>query len=257
MKPTDCKKDIIIFGKWTEEQLNQIFRQASEINNTSQRIDFLSKLFLSTPYKPSTLIGNKDMPELFVINLAEVDCLTFIEYIEAMRMSGSFEEFKETLKGVRYRAGEIAFEKRKHFFSDWTGSEPVYVKDITEILGGYRTEKVEKILNLKDISGTLFLDGIEVQRREIKYIPAGFIDELVINRPVPKVLSWGLETGDYIGIYSELPGLDVSHVGIAIKYKKIVYLRHASSQKKKVIDEDLKGYLSGKPGIIVFRPKDY
>lgn len=247
MKPTDCKKESIISGKWIEEQLNQILRQASEINNTSQRIDFLSKLFLSTPYKPSTLIGNKDMPELFVINLSEMDCLTFIEYIEAMRMSGSFEEFKEALKRVRYRAGEVAFEKRKHFFSDWTESEPVYVEDITELLGGHRTVKVEKILNLKDISGTLFLDGIEVQKREIKYIPAGWIDELVINR---------LETGDYIGLYSELPGLDVSHVGIAIKYKRMIYLRHASSQKKKVVDEDLKGYLSGKPGIIVFRPKD-
>jgi hypothetical protein len=254
MKPTDCKKDIIIFGKWTEEQLNQILHQASEINNTSQRIDFLSKLFLSTPYKQSTLIGNKDMPELFVINLSEMDCLTFIEYIEAMRLSSSFEEFKEALKRVRYRVGDVAFEKRKHFFSDWTESEPVYIEDVTEVLGGYRTVKVEKTLNLKDISGTLFLDGIEVQRREIKYIPASFIDEPLTSKD--KSVINGLETGDYIGLYSELPGLDASHVGIAIKYKRMVYLRHASSQKKKVIDEDLKGYLSGKPGIIVFRPKD-
>lgn len=246
MKESACKKDIIIFGKFTEEQLNQVLRKASEINNTGQQIDFLSRLFLATPYKSSTLIGSKDTPELFVINLAEMDCMTFIEYIEAMRLSNSFEEFRERLKGVRYRVGEVAFEKRRHFFSDWIESEPVYVEDVTELLGGYRTEQVEKMLNLKAISGTLFLDGIEVCRRKIKYIPAGFIDESVIN---------GLETGDYIGLYSELQGLDVSHVGIAIRGESAIYLRHASSQKMKVVDEDLKGYLSGKPGIIVYRSK--
>ncbi len=248
MKESAYKKEGIVTGKWTEEQLNQVLRKASKISHTGDRIAFLSKLFLSTPYKPSTLIGSKDMPEVFVINLAEVDCMTFIEYIEAMRLSKSFDEFKEKLKRVRYRVGGVTFKKRRHFFSDWVEIKPAYVKDVTEMLGGHRTLQPEKMLNLKDTTPkTFFIDGVEVQRREIKYIPAGFIGESVIN---------GLETGDYIGIYSELQGLDVSHVGIMIKDKGTVYMRHASSEKMKVVDEELRGYLSGKSGIIVFRPKD-
>jgi hypothetical protein len=46
-------------------------------------------------------------------------------------------------------------------------------------------------------------------------------------------------------------------VGILIKDGDKIYLRHASSLKKhrKVIDQDFKKYIVGKPGIIVLRPK--
>jgi hypothetical protein len=64
-----------------------------------------------------------------------------------------------------------------------------------------------------------------------------------------------MKTGDYVGIYSEKEGLDVSHVGIIIKEKDAVNLRHTSSLKKhrEVIDEDFKEYLKNKPGIIALR----
>ena len=67
-----------------------------------------------------------------------------------------------------------------------------------------------------------------------------------------------LKTGDYIGIYSTVHGLDVSHVGIVIRDGETIFLRHASSQKKyrKVIDQDLKEYILNKPGIIVLRPEE-
>ena len=67
-----------------------------------------------------------------------------------------------------------------------------------------------------------------------------------------------LLTGDYVGIYSRMPGLDVSHVGIIIKDRDSTYLRHASSEKeqRKVIDQDFKKYVSATPGILVLRPMD-
>jgi len=66
-----------------------------------------------------------------------------------------------------------------------------------------------------------------------------------------------LKTGDYAGIYSVTEGLDVSHVGIIIKKGDNIYLRHASSQKeiRKVVDQDFRKYIVGKPGIIILRPK--
>ncbi|HKN18715.1 MAG TPA: N-acetylmuramoyl-L-alanine amidase-like domain-containing protein, partial [Dissulfurispiraceae bacterium] len=84
--------------------------------------------------------------------------------------------------------------------------------------------------------------------RDIEYIPSNAMaDKLVDN----------LETGDYIGIYSATPGLDVSHVGIFIKTGGEAYLRHASSakQQRKVIDQDFKSYIKTKQGVIVLRPK--
>ncbi len=84
--------------------------------------------------------------------------------------------------------------------------------------------------------------------REVAYIPSKCVDAEVTKK---------LKTGDYVGIYSEQEGLDVSHVGIVIKKKDAIDLRHASSVKTKrgVVDEDLKKYLESKPGIIVLRPK--
>jgi hypothetical protein len=65
-----------------------------------------------------------------------------------------------------------------------------------------------------------------------------------------------LRTGDYVGIYAEARGLDVSHVGIIVKSDDTAHLRHASSipSHRRVIDEDFVTYMSGKPGMIVLRP---
>jgi hypothetical protein len=247
----------VILGRWTEDKLDEILRESSKIKEAGARIDFLSRLFLGTNYKESTLIGDVNTPEVFVINLEGVDCFTFIDYIEAMRLSGSkrisdsFSEFKENLKKVRYR-GKVAFENRNHLFTDWREFNTESVDDVTEKIGGQKTKSILKILNRKE-DGTYFLQGIQPGEREIRYIPSDAIDDSVISK---------LKTGDYAGMYSEMQGLDVSHVGIIIKdpirssISNGVNLRHASSKYKKVVDEDFRDYITTKPGLIVLRPKD-
>jgi hypothetical protein len=99
-------------------------------------------------------------------------------------------------------------------------------------------------LNRKD-DGSYFLPGIGPFERTISYIPSQSVNETTCRR---------LRTGDYVGIYSSLSGLDVSHVGIAVKDGPSMNFRHASSAAQKVVDQDFSEYISGKPGIIVFRP---
>jgi hypothetical protein len=254
------KMDINL-GNWTQDKLDHIMHRSSKIKDAGSRINFLSRQFLSMDYKESTLIGDANTEEVFVINLEGIDCFTYIDYIEAMRLSGSFSEFKKNLKKVRYRAGEVAFKNRNHFFTDWREFNSEFVDDATEQIGAQKTKSITKILNQKE-DGTYFLEGIYPREREIKYIPSDAIDDSVMDK---------MKTGDYAGIYSEIRGLDISHVGIIIKdresiypvRKKVpakpsnrVYLRHASSEKKhrKVINQDFKGYISNKPGLIVLRP---
>src|SRR4030065_2479244 len=95
----------IVFGKWTEDKLDHIIREASEFRSAGARIEFISTQFLGTQYKEDTLIGDKDITEEFAINLEGVDCFTFIDYIEAMRLSKSLAEFKDNLRKVRYQSG--------------------------------------------------------------------------------------------------------------------------------------------------------
>ncbi len=238
---------LIDLGKFSKDGLDQIIRKASEIRYTGKRIDFLSRQLLNLDYVESTLIGDTNTSEVFVINLKGVDCFTFIDYIEAMRLSCSFSEFKVNLKKVRYKSGIVAFENRNHFFTDWREFNSDFIDNITEEIGAKNMIRVKKTLNQKK-DRTYFLPGIQTVKREIKYIPSESIDDSVLSK---------LRTGDYVGIYSTLKGLDVSHVGIIVKDGDKIYLRHASSLKKhrKVIDQDFKKYIVGKPGIIVLRTK--
>ena len=126
----------IELGKFSEDGLDRIIRKGSEIMDVAKHIDFLSTQFLDTDYAESTLIGDKDTPEVFVINLLGVDCLTFIEYIEAMRLSDSFYAFESNLRKVRYKYGIVEFANRNHFFTDWIGHNAEFVHNATEEIGG-------------------------------------------------------------------------------------------------------------------------
>jgi hypothetical protein len=237
----------IVLGRFSRVELDSIIRGSSRINDAGERIDFLSKLFLGVAYAGSTLIGDKNTTEVFVIDLGGFDCLTFIEYIEAMRLSGSYCDFTGNLKRVRYRSGVVDFMNRNHFLTDWKQFNADFVDDVTDEVGGQKTLRIRKTLNEKE-DGTYFLQGVPPVEREILYIPAEAVDDLVCGK---------LRNGDYIGIYSGIKGLDVSHVGIAIRAEDRLILRHASSQQEymRVIDQDFRIYVANKPGIVVFRPR--
>jgi hypothetical protein len=241
------EKELVLLGKWHEKQLNNMIRIASQIQDLGERIDFISKQFVGVNYKESTLIGNINTPEILVINLEGMDCFTYIDNVEAMRLSSSLSEFKENLKKVRYKFGKVAFDNRNHFFTDWREFNSEHIDDVTEEVGEEKTKTVVKMLNRKE-DGTYFLPGIPVKERKIEYIPSNAFDRTIIER---------LKTGDYVGIYSDTQGLDVSHTGIIIKNGGKVYLRHASSGvgNRKVVNEDLISYIFNKPGLVILRPK--
>ena len=209
------------------------------------KIEFLSENFLGTPYAENTLGGGSGQKEELTVDLSGLDCFTYIDYVESLRLSGSFGESKEKLAKIRYKDGAVQWERRKHFFSDWVNGDDKNAHDATREIGGDATETLTKELNRKT-DGSLWLPDLAVVKREIDYIPSQKIS--------PQILQ-AIKTGDYIGIYSDKDGLDVSHTGIAVKKDGGVYLRHASSVHKKVLDEELAVYMKNKPGLLVYRVK--
>jgi hypothetical protein len=234
----------IILGTWSEEKFDGLIAEASKTKDIGERIAFLSGHFLGTPYKESTLIGNASAPEILVMNIEVFDCFTFLDCIEAMRLSRSFVDFRKNLIRIRYKGDLIRYEKRNHFFTDWSICNTDFIQDITRKIGGKRIKTSKKILNRKD-DGSYFLPGVGLFERMISYIP---------SERVNKTICLQLRTGDYVGVYSNLSGLDVSHVGIMVKSGAGMYFRHASSAAQKVIDQDFSEYIAGKPGIIILRP---
>jgi hypothetical protein len=210
-------------------------------------VEYISRQFLGTRYKEGTLTGNERIPETLVVDLSGVDCFTFIDYVEALRLSDSLSTFKKNLIRVRYRSGVIAFDRRNHFFSDWCVFNTDFIEDTTALVGGSHTSSSTKNLNVRR-DGTSYLHGITPVARDITYIPLSAIEESLLQK---------CRTGDYIGIYAEDPGLDVTHVGILVKKRGMAYLRHASSlsEYRRVIDQDFRSYMSNRPGFIVLRPR--
>lgn len=208
-------------------------------------IELLSQTFLDTPYMANQLVGSASTPEQLVIDFRGVDCFTYLDYVEALRTANSENAFIENVIQTRYINGNIDFRHRKHFFTDWAQTRHILAVDITPQLSPHAVNVVKQ-LNRK-AKGDVYLPGISVQERRVTYIPSEFIDQHVIAQ---------LHTGDYIGIYSKLPGLDVTHTGFFIATPKGPRLRHASSRKDimKVTDSDFTGYILNTPGIVVLRP---
>ena len=241
--------EIINTGKWTIHELDARLAQASKLKDTSESIDFISRQFLGVPYQEKALVGGMQTPEVFTINLAGVDCFTFLDYVEAMRRSKSFDSFKENLKKIRYQLGIVDYQHRNHFFTDWIEFNADLVADVTEQIGADKTRKVIKILN-GEAGAKQLLPGVARRKREISYIPSEALTDAIVKK---------LTTGDYVGIYTNRPDLDASHVGIAIWSGNKLLIRHASSNAlhRKVINEDFMKYVSSKPGVIILRPKPH
>ena len=245
---TDAEEyqELINTGTWTLEQLDRLLAGSSHIEDAAERINFISKQFLGVAYKESTLTGDINTPEKLVINLSGVDCFTFLDYVEAMRLSDSCAAFKDNLKKVRYQSGIVSYKTRNHFFTDWIECNAAYVEDVSGQIGAEKTKRVMKVLNREE-GGKQLLPGIESKKREISYIPSEAIHDSMLGK---------LRTGDYVGIYSIKKNLDVTHVGIVIREGDTILFRHASSEVRMVVDEGFKDYIKNKPGVIIVRPRN-
>jgi hypothetical protein len=239
--------------------------------NGSSLDDFtlnIAKSFLNRPYKARSLEGNPT--EKLVVNLREFDCNTFVESCIAMGLTYrksniSFDKFEGYLKRLRYyNKGKIrGYDSRIHYFSDWlyTHENDGLLEDITPQMGGvewkkninYMTTHWNKYSFPKDMEllGKFIRIEERINSQSYTYIPKAKV----------KSIENQFLNGDIIAITTNIEGLDVTHVGFAIRLQdKRVYLLHASSDFKRVMvtDKPLAEYLAKnktQTGIMVARLK--
>ncbi|ANS41835.1 DUF1460 domain-containing protein [Serratia inhibens] len=233
----------------TSSKLNDIFAKRATWpagQDNGQTINLISQQFLGTPYVANRLIGSQSTPEKLVIDFRGLDCFTYIDYVDALSKSRNQAEFVQRLIQTRYADSDISFQHRKHFFTDWAQVAKTNVTDITAQLSP-RAVTLVKNLNQKADGGS-YLPGLKNVQRSITYLPSDVIDDKVLAQ---------LRTGDYIGIYTNLAGLDVTHTGIFIMTENGPMLRNASSHKEnmKVVDSPFMDYVINTPGIVVLRAK--
>jgi hypothetical protein len=217
--------EYVNLGKFNSE--SSIFTQDDVVKLTDE--------FLDVKYVANTLSNDQidTSSEKLIINFEALDCFTFLDTVEALKNSIDYDSFRQKLIEIRYKDGNVNYHHRNHFFSDWV--EHNGLKDITCELGSCK--KSLKVLN-QDYK---YLKEIPEVIREISYIATKEID---ISK---------LKSGDYIGIYTPVEDLDVTHTGIIIKKDGKVFIRHASSVNKKVIDSEFLEYTKDKEGVVIYR----
>jgi len=222
--------------------------------------------FTGTEYLAHAL--EEDGDEQIVINLSGLDCTTLVENCLALSRcvkngTTSFDEYMEELQFIRYRDGVVdGYTSRLHYFSDWITNnvEKGVVEDVTAQIGGepinfnlnYMSTHPNSYKQLKEnpeLIPIIKAQEEEISSREYFYIPKEEIEskEEFIN------------SGDMIAITTTVEGLDIGHVGIAVKMDDgRIHLLHAPSPDTKVhiTELTLEDYLmkyKRHSGVIVLR----
>ncbi len=193
----------------------------------------LGRSFLGTPYSAHTLENNAE--ERLVVNLREVDCVTFVENTLALARCAklkvdSMEEFSAQLQRIRYR-GEIinGYSSRLHYFSDWIvdNAEKGIVEDVTAQIGGIRMEKTINFMSThrssyKQLADDAVLKEITLQEEQLNARELWFLPKEKLAKAQEHI-----RDGDILAITTSIAGLDVSHTGLAVWEKKQLKLLHA------------------------------
>ena len=226
----------------------------------------VASIYAGYPYEEKTL-DRSDREEL-VAYLDGFDCVTLVENSLALARllrapNSSLARYPAELQKIRYRGGKIqGYCSRLHYTSDWAfdNQQKGVLIDITEQIGGVRAHKPldfmtrnrEAYRQLSD--NNLWREMKEIEAR-INTRPTFYIPKQAFAAVESRV-----ENGDIIAITTTVRGLDLVHVGIAVK-KERVYLLHASSQHQRVVvtDQPLSEYLAKRnshSGVMVFRAID-
>jgi N-acetylmuramoyl-L-alanine amidase-like len=203
-------------------------------------MDLFSRHFLGRPYKPNPLIGSADTAEVFTVSLDRFDCVTYIETILALALASTVDDFIEWLRKIRYKHGRIEWKQRNHYMTDWIRNN-VREKIVRPVsMPAIPTVSRERVLTV--------VPGLASQRTRVKCVP---------KRAAPR-LAAHLHNGDLMFFVSTRKTLDVFHAGIIASDGKEVLLRHASSSRGRVIEQELSEFLKANrmAGIIVVRPRD-
>ncbi len=201
----------------------------------------VARLFVGTPYVSSTLEINEE--EKLVVNLREMDCTTFVEYVLAISLcvsegSNDIDIFLDYLKKIRYRDGKLdAYLSRLHYFTDWllNNRDMSFLYLPGNIEG---SENIQSDINFMSSNPNLYpqLKKHPEYISELKKIENMLSRIPLYHIPKNKIAEFShiIKDGDIIAFTSEIRGLDFSHTGFACFENNELFLLHASSLSRKV-----------------------
>ncbi len=250
-------------------RITHILAETSEKNfaNNSELIITIAGEFSGTPYVGGTL--DRSDIERVTVNSREMDCTTFVEQVVAIAATykegkKDFASFIRNLERIRYRDGLCnGYTSRLHYISQWIAdsakSNLIEEKrgeehTATQILHlDFMSKHPDNYRQLKENPHLIE----EIARCEAQFNGAhiAYIPKNSLQKPQEQLQ---IEDGDILALVTNIKGLDVSHIGFAIRRNGQLHLLHASSAKGKIVNDEqpLYDYLKNRksnPGIRVFR----
>jgi hypothetical protein len=227
----------------------------------------VSEQLLGSQYKAGLL--DQYSQETLVASLTQFDCVLFVETVLALTrgiviQNYQYSTFLEHLTQQRYWNGNLnGYCSRLHYFSEWIADNQrrEIVKNIALDLGGTQINKKLNFMSNHRSSYPQLVNNENnyqcIQEMEknltnltIDYLPTKQI-KTVYNQ---------LQSGDIIGITTNIAGLDVTHTGLVYRNQDgNIGLIHASPIGEVTIASDLQTYVSkveNSTGILVARPID-
>ncbi|MDX2194518.1 MAG: DUF1460 domain-containing protein [Gemmatimonadales bacterium] len=231
--------DTIPGTAWTVDDWRIV--EATVRRAAAARVDTLSpgralatvgRMLVGTPYAPGTLEGRG--PERLVVNLRVLDCVTFVDNALALtrfaRRDGvaaladpaaARARYEKYLRALRYREGRLdGYASRLHYYSDFLAEQERagHLRVLGDELGAmldrrpidFLTRNAATIPALADPATRVRVAAAERALTDgpgRRWIPKGWLP-FVERR---------LEDGDILAMVSNVPGLDVVHVGIAVR----------------------------------------
>lgn len=221
----------------------------------------LAETFLGTPYVGGVLDGYAQ--EELIINLRELDCFTFVEYVFALALCvkshrSQFQDFCQTVQTLRYRKGLVkGYASRLHYFTDWINE--AQNNNLLKVVSG--SQSITKPIFLLSKSLTQKTPSLSDDEMQLLRHWENLLSQQSFSHfPCSQIhlASKQLQSGDIVAFISNLAGIDVNHVGFIYKRANLNTFIHASSTNKKVeiYDGELSEYcrsIKKNSGILIGR----
>lgn len=264
-KDADCKNTMdsvwIALVEWANNgypsllRMKDMWREGVEVKGFDARLEYFSRRLMKTPYGLGKMgEGHMDTIEQKpMVYLDSVDCVTYVEHVLAMANAVNEDSLFNVLQRIRYIDGKINYRTRKHYMIvDWVGEG--------------------KFARIKPVEGDTLMERTIAKKeffksKKMKYLvdgkPADDPKVQIRYLPYEKARKWAKETRSDtlkvmgVAFISKAEKYDASHTGFVVfKPGEAPRLRHASSQRKQVVDMSLADYLDSRkgklPGITLF-----
>jgi hypothetical protein len=205
--------------------------------SVAQRLRLITARLLGAPYLPHPLVGSATESEVFTVTLQGFDCVTLVETALALAWADDGEAFLTLLRQVRYRQGEIAWQQRLHYATDWLHYH-VRQGRLREVTYGEAMPRITRRLDI--------LPGFPPHIATWRYFPTE-----ALSTVSPCVVD-----GDIIFFVSTRQGLDVFHLGMLFRATPGVLLRHAARSRGQVVEQELANFCAANTmlGFLIARP---